>query len=50
MNLQLLAAMLGVVITIYFALLVLGFLFKLLFIASALVIGAWASRSWRDQR
>jgi len=49
-NSQLFVAIVAAVVTIYLALLVLGFLFKLLFIAAALVIGAWAWRSWRDQR
>jgi hypothetical protein len=48
MNLQLFVAVLAVALTIYFALLVIGFLFKLILIAGALVVGIWAWRSWRE--
>jgi hypothetical protein len=50
MTAQLLVALLGVAVSIYFALLMIGFLFKLLFVVTALAIGVWAWRSWKDQR
>jgi hypothetical protein len=49
-NLQLLVAVVAAVITIYFALLVIGFLFKLIFIAAALGVTVWAWRAWRTSR